>query len=1569
MGYFCEKLNVMTKYFLILTVLLFINKYNPSQSIGTYVFTNGTTTVEYPGTTTYYPVNGGGGSLDNGKSLPQTIPFTFNFGGTDFTQYEMCSNGFLSFGTGLSSSEYGPFYQPLTGTRNNVLCYTARDLAPDAFTFFGYSNEGTAPNRVHKIVCLGLRYVGGSSRGNCQIYLYEGTNKIEIIYNAYPTNWVSFCRVGLRGGSANSSDLKTLLGTDANAWINPVAGNTNNAYMNQQSPVNVDEGRIYTFYYDPTPMYYVSSNVTQTITSNVYSGATNQQLVGIEVVMGGYINILNLTGLTLNTSGSTNAAGDILNAKVYYTGPTGIFSTSSLFGTVYNSPNGSYAINGSQALVNGTNYFWLVYNISPGAAAGNVVDAECNQITLSGTGGTQIPPIQAPPGSRQIIPALTSINVGTGETFTSLTNSGGLFEAINTGAFPVAANINVNITSNLTETGTFNLNDWQNTYSINIVPSAAVERLISGSNSTTALLTLSGADNVNIDGRFSGSGKYLRFRNTNSTKPTIQFMNDSKRNTIRDCYIESNNTQTSLGLGAILFSTTTGTTGNDSNTIMNCDIRNRSDAAGNPVYGIVCSGNTAITNDNNTVSGCNIYNFNASSNTYGIYLLTGTGPNWLIENNSFFNTSPIASTLWYAIYINNMNSGGHSVLNNYIGGTTANCGGTALSGTLRTLNGIYLRAISTSSNTVSGNVIRNINITKTSNAALEDGLIGIYTSRSSYTITNNVMGDTATNDNIRVTGSTGITMFGAFIQADSSNTLSISGNTISSVSIAVGSGCRFTAISSGESYFNNYQSSNTKQVTNNKIGSFTTANSIKITTSAGSSLYGILAVYSGSPQINITGNRICNLSNMLPGSSSDDAYGIYGAAGYSNQDMVCNLSDNIIFSLTSSYSWGISFTTEDILQFTGGTAIGSFNVINNTVNGMYAPGGGIVNTLAGIYLFAKADYNNISGNKVCNLSNSQDGGSILGLAVRSNYFFSMGRYPYEKNLIYNNQVSLTNGELSDKKTSGYRGDSYTNSQYIIGIDVDHGDSNRVLNNTVYIGGTDGANRKSECLRFEFYYGSNTNPDIRNNLLVNNRTGSGDHIAVTVERPDTNFIAGTFNYNTYITASTDKIGHWYEGYNKSFDLWKDSSKSDKQSWAASTTEINPANLFVDAAGGNLNINYNNPEAWIVSGKGIPLSYVSADYEGNPRSTSVMYNYPTDIGSDEFTQTPPDNPAATETGTPGSGNTTTYKLYGRTVMQINWGTGGTSYPSDMNVKYFSGVQPPEITGGYGSSYWQVTPNGILSGAVYDITINFGDNETNSIMTPSINTRLAKRNTDWVAYTTPGTGNLETELNWVNLWAKVRGLENFSEFALIDYSNALPVELCSFSASTNNRNVTLVWQTCSELNNAGFDIERRKEDPVSKIFSAWQKTAFIEGYGNSTEIKNYNYVEKKLDAGRYQYRLKQIDYNGNAEYYQLSNPEVIEIGKPGTIEMSQNYPNPSNPKTKIDYQIPFNGKVSLLIYDVLGREVIKLVNNELKETGYYTAEFDGSSLASGVYFYRFIADGEGQKFSKTMKLILVK
>jgi len=110
-------------------------------------------------------------------------------------------------------------------------------------------------------------------------------------------------------------------------------------------------------------------------------------------------------------------------------------------------------------------------------------------------------------------------------------------------------------------------------------------------------------------------------------------------------------------------------------------------------------------------------------------------------------------------------------------------------------------------------------------------------------------------------------------------------------------------------------------------------------------------------------------------------------------------------------------------------------------------------------------------------------------------------------------------------------------------------------------------------------------------------------------------------------------------------------------------------------------------------------------------------------------------------------------------------------------------------------------------------------------------------------------------------------------------------------------------------------------------------------------------------------------------FKNPEARNLNTnnqiPTTFNLSQNYPNPFNPRTVINYQLPIDTKVKLVVYDILGRE-IKVLVNEFKKAGYYRIDFDGTGLASGVYFYRIVAKdsfGEADKFVLAKKMVLIK
>ena len=198
------------------------------------------------------------------------------------------------------------------------------------------------------------------------------------------------------------------------------------------------------------------------------------------------------------------------------------------------------------------------------------------------------------------------------------------------------------------------------------------------------------------------------------------------------------------------------------------------------------------------------------------------------------------------------------------------------------------------------------------------------------------------------------------------------------------------------------------------------------------------------------------------------------------------------------------------------------------------------------------------------------------------------------------------------------------------------------------------------------------------------------------------------------------------------------------------------------------------------------------------------------------------------------------------------------------------------------------------------------------------------------------------------------------IIKTINAIvPVELISFTSSINNDDVTLNWQTSTETNNQGFQIKRRKtQDEKSE---EWENIGFVNGSGTITEPQSYSFVNENLQLGKYQYRLKQIDFDGSFEY---SNIIEVNIDLPKTFALLNCFPNPFNPSTKIMYEIPQQSNVIIKVYDVLGNEVSTPVN-EMQSAGSYQIIFDASELANGVYFYKLQADN----FVETKKMILMK
>ena len=190
--------------------------------------------------------------------------------------------------------------------------------------------------------------------------------------------------------------------------------------------------------------------------------------------------------------------------------------------------------------------------------------------------------------------------------------------------------------------------------------------------------------------------------------------------------------------------------------------------------------------------------------------------------------------------------------------------------------------------------------------------------------------------------------------------------------------------------------------------------------------------------------------------------------------------------------------------------------------------------------------------------------------------------------------------------------------------------------------------------------------------------------------------------------------------------------------------------------------------------------------------------------------------------------------------------------------------------------------------------------------------------------------------------------------------PVEMGSFTSNVSNNNVNLNWSTENEHNNSMFVIERKS------LTSDWSSVGTVSGSGNSSTVRNYSFSDRNVTSGNYSYRLKQVDFNGNFKYYDLSN-EVI-IGVPAVFNLAQNFPNPFNPSTTINYTLPVDSRVDLKVFDMSGKEVSSLVNTN-QVAGYYTINFNAAGLSSGIYFYRLTANGNNVNYSNTMRMILVK
>lgn len=364
----------------------------------------------------------------------------------------------------------------------------------------------------------------------------------------------------------------------------------------------IDDISIATF---PSPMEYVSSTTTQ-ITGPLSRGVVNQGIIGIEVVTNGVLEPLSITNFNFTTNGTSNLT-DIQNAKVWYTGTSNIFATTTQFGEPFAVPTATFDISGNQVLATGTNYFWLTFDIPAIATNGNWVDAGCLQVTVAGE--NYVPTETEPGGARQIqSPIAGEYTIGTGGDYPTLA---AIFNDIN--ILGLSGNTQLNIIENQTLAVPFVINPWTEAgaggYFLTIkagVPNVVLE----GTATTDAVLVLNGADRVIIDGEFNVGERNLTIRNnaTSGTNAAIWLKSAGTGLGCSDVTIKNTNVfgaatattvTTTLGIYAAGATVSTSGTGadNDNLTIHNNHIKRA-------YYGIFVRGlSSTVLNDNLQIVG------------------------------------------------------------------------------------------------------------------------------------------------------------------------------------------------------------------------------------------------------------------------------------------------------------------------------------------------------------------------------------------------------------------------------------------------------------------------------------------------------------------------------------------------------------------------------------------------------------------------------------------------------------------------------------------------------------------------------------------------------------------------------------------------------------------------------------------------------------------------------------------------------------------------------------------------------------------------------------------------------
>jgi hypothetical protein len=974
-----------------------------------------------------------------------------------------------------------------------------------------------------------------------------------------------------------------------------------------------------------------------------------------------------------------------------------------------------------------------------------------------------------------VIPANTVLSVGVGQTYTSLTGTGGLFDFLNSRT--LGGNISAEITSNLTEPGTVQLNQLAEdgvgagTFSVTIRPNAGTvtPRIVEGSGAR--IIALNGSNRIKITGVPTGGAntqRMLLIRNTNNAGVNI-IVNSATGVLINNTIIENGNTSAAnAGIEFRVGAGTLATVPCTFDTLNNNIITNNTTAilpAGIPQNGIYLLGNANVYHNNIVVSNNEVSNFLLNG-----YVMAGNGGDGLrVTTNHFYYNLPIYTNVSGNQFAINMVPGsfssGNVISGNFIGGSAANASGNAWTVNQTVgFSGIVTSVGNAANTLIQNNTIQNINFT---NQTGFNQFIAIRCQAGntvvggSLALGNQIGHPTITNSIIfrQQTLHTGILYFGT-------NNISIIGNRIQGIFIDA-------PALSAQIYGIDVQQGTLLGLNNNLIGSTTVAGSI--TNNSNSQTYGIIARVSAlaSPTFTVDGNTVANLfaSGTQP---TVLTYGIFLNTTVGGNPTVTN---NIISNLSTN-STNLTTAGGAAVGLLCNTAAGSVPLFrNNTISAIRGLNNGTAPVMVSGLALSSGQNANMSGNRIFDITNASTSTSTISPVPVVNGIQIIGGSV--NNTVVNNQITLGTGQTTNTQFNG-----------IIVFTSNSGITMNLFNNSILVEGTSGAGAQNS---YAFVRGNNTGLEqatwlnLRNNIFANRRTGgTGSHYAIANQTvsPTNNFWnVSSSAYNLLVSSNLATIGQWGLA-NNTIAQWRTNATSDELSYAVQSGtgagQLNLTNLFTNPATGNLALQANNAETWYVFGKGIAgsaINNLNSDFDNAARGTVLGYGLT--LGSTQQNAAPTAlPPAAAASGAPAASTTTTYQFANRNVASITW---GASAPTAASVLFYSGVNTigTAPAGNNLNQYLRVDVSGGTAPYNYSPTINYDPALLANVT--SVNNLKVSNNTGGTlvlpTYTTQVTNSVNSSLRTVST-SGLTSATGVSALFLTATENAAPPTILSFT-----------------------------------------------------------------------------------------------------------------------------------------------------------------------------------------------